>query len=620
MADHVELRITVGVVLCWVISELASPMNVDERSLEWCAYTVIMIAAPTLGSVVVKGSDRLIGTVLGGLFSVAVCSVSLWYWWLVLATSTVAAVATFAGDYLKKDYSMKLFVLTFIMICIGVESGGLDGIIDVAVTRTMGIAMGNIMVTVLTILLWPAAARTSSIKCVRSSLETLQQLQVSVWENGAVSTGWSQLTANESFRVKVDERYIDKFLEPPVRQGGSSVEGLLSRQASLQSTGSGRRRLAVLESLTSLKGGEFSGMGTLPLNSTQDMDEMEDGFEKRIDSITSALSTSEQLAVESRAEIYVGSLRGWPVFLPGLDGVQIGWPLPTNEITALNNTIRKLIRLYWSLQRSFQEGFDDEMMSVIACSYPPCMLSTMQDGAIAVIQSILDAFPQPGQLKPACKKVRLEALVTFCTEVRDFLEIGAEQRQHVRTLLHRINTANTYSGPRRGDLDSLKPWRPDVEPPQPSGEGSGAQSDGSLGSALSLSSRPASKSSSDASHSIEHSLTSLLVPARRQRSVASALNATLALPRNKTEQHLAHQASMDSDGENSRHGARYSSTDGDPQPSSQEALPDTCFPETANGRIAKVRWYSFLFQLERVAIALVDLVEDADDLLCKLPT
>jgi hypothetical protein len=48
----VALRTTLGVVLCWTFSAIIGSGTPDDegKSLEWCAYTIIVVAAPTLGS------------------------------------------------------------------------------------------------------------------------------------------------------------------------------------------------------------------------------------------------------------------------------------------------------------------------------------------------------------------------------------------------------------------------------------------------------------------------------------------------------------------------------------------------------------------------------------------
>lgn len=64
----------------------------------------------------------------------------------------------------------------------------------------------------LTVLLWPQAASTQAVTSLREALASLEKLQASVWENGAISAGWGQLAANSAFKLRVDESYMDEFL------------------------------------------------------------------------------------------------------------------------------------------------------------------------------------------------------------------------------------------------------------------------------------------------------------------------------------------------------------------------------------------------------------------------
>ena len=171
---------------------------------------------------------------------------------------------------------------------------------------------------------------------------------------------------------------------------------------------------------------------------------------------------------------------GTAVFMPGLSykWAQVGsWKVPKAEIDALSTTVRKIVRLYWSMQRAFQLGFDDEMMKVLAERYPPHMLSKMQNGAIDALGAILDALPKPGKLCPQSTKARLEALVHFCADMDMFLSIGADQRHGVNEMLRR-----SYREPPRASKGGLAPLKPSSTTLQAGTHGTTQQRETSAGS------------------------------------------------------------------------------------------------------------------------------------------
>uniref|UniRef100_A0A061S665 Uncharacterized protein n=1 Tax=Tetraselmis sp. GSL018 TaxID=582737 RepID=A0A061S665_9CHLO len=521
-STSLPIRITLGVVLSWFLSEVEYPGKIDDDgSLEWCAFTVIVVAAPTLGTVAIKGSDRFVGTLLGGIVSIAVCELSPGFGWLMVITAALSFLSVWAADVLNKDYSMKLFVLTFVMIAIGSKTVPTRDIIGVALSRTIGILAGGLLVVLLTLLVWPEAGTTNAVQELRSAVEALLRLQEDVWENGLMSTGWHMLGTNKGFKLKLDEDYMDAFASTVSAESGPS--GGADAVEGSSSSGSIHRRLM------SIPQGEFAGAGKLPLNTVEDMDEMEDRQDKMIDEVLACLARSEAFAKDNASEIYAGTIRGWPVFLPGADlrWARLGWRLPAAELSSVGNTIRKVVRLYWTLLRNFQEGFDEELMLAVSAAYPPQMLNTLRDGAEGVVEAILEAFPEPGRLKPTREKVRLEPLVGFSSAVKGLVGIGAEQRRNLCRLL----------------------------------QGMGGRGDG------------------------------------QQRHGRG----------------LEHLKSMHGRGEESQ-----------PQPPAEHIsaglgpVPPR-FPDTEKGHLAKVRWHSFLFQLEKLLAAFVELHEDVDDLLCRLP-
>ena len=245
---------------------------------------------------------------LGGVVAVVICvalrasgvSSTMDTVYLSIATGAIAAVSVIAADAFNKDYSMKLFLITYLMIALGAENlDHIAGVASFAVMRTKGVVEGGLMVAILTVAMRPEAASVNAINQMGVALRALQELQENVWENGAVSTGWSLLSANRAFKLRVMETYIAPNGSLLDGQGNDPLDGP-----------EGMSGISPLQRLLTVPRGEFDGMGGLPLNTEDDMEEMEGRLEQIVDVIRAGLVKAESLAREGASEIYIGQLWG----------------------------------------------------------------------------------------------------------------------------------------------------------------------------------------------------------------------------------------------------------------------------------------------------------------------
>jgi len=640
VSTSLPVRVTLGVLLSWAVAELRAPGQGPEgRTLEWCAFTIIVLASPTLGSVASKGLDRTVGTALGGLLCVALCFLTLDSAILTAASFFVAVAAVYFADAFKKDYSAKLFVLTFLIIAIGAEASTHGQIVQLALLRVQGIVEGVVIVNLLTVLLWPQAASTQAVASIREALASLEQLQDNVWENGAISAGWGQLAANSAFKLRVDEAYLDDFLPAGLLDKTDKAEAVPGDDSGVgaeQTAELSARRASLLTRLMTLQKGAFQGMGQLPLNTLEDMEEMERRQELVIDSILASLAKAEASAAESPAEIYVGSLRGWPIFLPGLSfrWAQLGWRVPTAELKALAASIRKVTRVYWSMQRAFQEGFDEQMMRAVAQRYPTHMLTTLQDHSAAVLQDMVAVFPEPGKLIPQDTQTKVEALLELCTDIKACEALASERQaaelrhllsalgrgaQPAATLERKLQRLETLARERvePGGAEAEAPAAPGTAAPTTqAGENSRTSLDEVLGMARDMSRQNLLEVARDGAPRAQPGLAKL-----RMTSLTRVMGNAL---RSKMQAFVSDYWSGNTTNQEEVDGEAEGEESAFPAPEARSSRGKgpavlSTFPDTREGHICKVRWYSFLFLLEQLAVALVEMHERVDAFVGRLP-
>jgi hypothetical protein len=73
--------------------------------------------------------------------------------------------------------------------------------------------------------------------------------------------------------------------------------------------------------------------------------------------------------------------------LPGCLWCQCGgWRLPEKRLQKVGNSVRRVARLLWTLHITFADGFDENMVSVLAHQYPHALFPQLIGSCKALVR------------------------------------------------------------------------------------------------------------------------------------------------------------------------------------------------------------------------------------------
>ncbi|KAK9835385.1 hypothetical protein WJX81_006485 [Elliptochloris bilobata] len=621
--DHYRrgLRQAIGVGIAVFIGYLLLH-GIDERyarqwlqGAKWAAITIVNVGSPVLGKTSQVSLERTLGTVVGGLIGLGVVqlgdSLGPFLSPSDTAFTTVAAmiigfIGVVAGYYLNLDYSAKLFVLTFILVVLGSDHASDAGI--VALTRITGIVAGVMASMLLSCIVFPKSASMSAVDSMQASLDGLAA------PLGSPHLGW----------------------------GGRR----LSWDVETPDTVAKRRRKAA------------------------ERDAREAECEKVLMDVYGKLVKADEFIGVSTSEVYFRTLRGRWCFLPFIPGLCLRrgstWRLPQREMRELATSIRKVARVLWAVHVTFQEGFEEEVLSVLIKRYPPNLLADLQVFSQACLQDMADAFPR--EPTPCASNLH-----SFIEVVDELIRISDQQR---RAIGSSSSHGTGSSGPPGSQLGTL---REDV--PQPPGWAGLDQASRALQEGVSalrgdpLGGSPAGSSAKGSPVTVSVRSTGTpggaspaaarppgqqaRSPAERALSVrvlgfgcgadylegpVSSTPPELAAPQAQersaeaggappAEMGAAHQGASQAAGEAADSGDQQASAAGVPAEAAAvaggglarvlsgrgDARNLDAFPPTTQGYISKVRWYSFQFLCQQLSDELLDMHERMAAVLAALP-
>ena len=142
----------------------------------WAAFAVAFISLATVGQSVNKGIMRLLGTLLGAVFSLTL--VALFpdeRWWFMLVPSTFVGLCTYLIGGSKRQYLWNVAGFVSVIICM--ESVAMAGeTFYLAVLRTLETGLGILSYTLVTLLLWPSRTADELDAAVQRLVSTQRQL------------------------------------------------------------------------------------------------------------------------------------------------------------------------------------------------------------------------------------------------------------------------------------------------------------------------------------------------------------------------------------------------------------------------------------------------------------
>ncbi|KAK9727059.1 hypothetical protein RND81_05G255300 [Saponaria officinalis] len=166
----------------------------------WAVLTVVVVFEFSVGATLGKGVNRVLATIIGGMFAVGAHRVSMFlgdkFEPLLLGSSVfiTATVATFMRFYPKIkarfDYGMVIFILTFSLIC--VSGYREDEVLDMAHRRISTILIGSSTAVLVCLLIWPVWAGTDLHNMSASHIDKLafffEEFGVEYFKNAAYTS------------------------------------------------------------------------------------------------------------------------------------------------------------------------------------------------------------------------------------------------------------------------------------------------------------------------------------------------------------------------------------------------------------------------------------------------
>lgn len=166
--------------------------NVANAS-KWAAITCVVVTVPVLGKVTQVGFERTLGTVMGGTLGFVVNLLGSHIWtdasdgyFLSVASALFAYACCMASYRLKLDVSMKLTMITFLLVTFGAGDDGPGAAFETAVTRTAGIATGVVLSLLLSVIIFPKSASMEAVWELRGALDALVKLGDICWKTQSI--------------------------------------------------------------------------------------------------------------------------------------------------------------------------------------------------------------------------------------------------------------------------------------------------------------------------------------------------------------------------------------------------------------------------------------------------
>lgn len=507
------------------------------------SITTVVVNAPLMGRVTQVGLDRSVGTILGGLAGF----LTVWVHYKFLHSplegkAQLGLMLSFAAFWAawgsveagwriaKLETTPRLFTLTFLLVAFGTSGGDIRGDFVTLVSRITGILSGVIVSLVLAVIVFPKSATQETLSRMKSAFESLLELSDAAWPK--------QLQDGDTHSSKHDEQ-----------------EGVM------YSTSSSR----------ALKG--------LPIHLRVNRE-----CEESLLSVFASLRRCTECGPLTRAEFYLGNVRGHLLFLPGLPmswAICGGWSLDLHSLEGLGNSVSRVGRLIWALHLTFNEGISEHFSQILSQQYPRSLLLELQQSCQACLRDMMGAFSSTSKIVETGNLTRFTRAVEGLVRISDYHR--REQLQCLREARW-VRDGHPASVP-EGDeeeQDTCSPSGEDQRPYQAS-HANGTRAE----------------SPSKAFWDLPQGLDIKVGPSQR------------ALDRRAT---FRRQQSVE---------VRAGTTEspGSTHLTVKRVDPDDMllFPETVDGMVAQVKWSSFLFLTEELVEGLQDAHVNLTNLIATLP-
>ncbi|KAF6265087.1 hypothetical protein COO60DRAFT_1114641 [Scenedesmus sp. NREL 46B-D3] len=194
--ERSAIRLSLGLVFFTSLGLTLWAVPVQEewgdevvQSCNWAGATCAVVAAsPLIGKVAQLSYERTLGTLTGGMLGFLVYDYGIRllpdgvdHVFMVCCAAVVGFVSCWLSNRFKLDASMRLFVITFLIVTFGANSKDSKSALGVALLRTGGIVCGVLLIMGLTIFVLPKSATIESLRELKNGLKLLTELNILVW-------------------------------------------------------------------------------------------------------------------------------------------------------------------------------------------------------------------------------------------------------------------------------------------------------------------------------------------------------------------------------------------------------------------------------------------------------
>ncbi|KAF8062102.1 hypothetical protein HT031_004362 [Scenedesmus sp. PABB004] len=440
----------------WLVPERFRAEWGDEvaQSCVWAGATCAVVAAsPLIGKVAQLSSERTLGTLLGGLLGFLVydygvlmlpATEAVQAGFMVACAAGVGALSCWLSMKFKLDASMRLFVITFIIVTFGAHNASSESAAGVALLRTGGIIAGVLVLMTLTLVILPKSATIESLREMKNGLKLLTELNTLVWTSrteaeaamkqaaaaAREAEAAAAATAAAADAAHAGGRALARLLSSSSAQRGEYARlpngptaadleaGAAPGPAACAGGSGGAGRISQLT--RALQGGAGggpapppakpqsgapAGLAGAPGGPALSYDQIMEKYEERCEGVLTAVYQSmfkvKELMGVAESEVYVHHCYGHYVFVPALFFTRAAvdwalprrWRLPAAALEELATSVRIIARLLWTVHLEYSQGFDD-----VLAALPPaaCMANLLEElGRLmaASLGVLIEAFP-----------------------------------------------------------------------------------------------------------------------------------------------------------------------------------------------------------------------------------
>ncbi len=163
-----SIKIALAVVIAYAIA-----MELGWEKPFWSVFGVLFISLDTAGQSLNKGALRMLGTLVGGAMAFIMLSLFVQHRWLmVFSLSIYYGICVYLLTGSKRPYFW--FVCAFVCMVIMVDTSPVDSlrIFQIVVARVEETAMGILVYSLISVLLWPRSSRSDLYEASRALSET----------------------------------------------------------------------------------------------------------------------------------------------------------------------------------------------------------------------------------------------------------------------------------------------------------------------------------------------------------------------------------------------------------------------------------------------------------------